>query len=177
MTAAATRIVEPGTPRAGVSGDLRLGGCRGFSLLEVLVVMLVMGLAASVVMLTAPDGARNLDNEADALTRRLIEARDTALIRNRPVEVTISDAGVNSRIRTRFDWTPTTGDAPLTWVENTSVSASVLGRNRTLPVSVIFDSTGLSEPLLLTLYRNGRSAAVQVDGSGNIARMEISNAR
>lgn len=59
---------------------------RGFTLLELLVVMAVVGIALGVVSFNAmPNGQQVLQNDAQRIALLLQLARDEAIVRNRPI--------------------------------------------------------------------------------------------
>jgi general secretion pathway protein H len=64
---------------------------RGFTLLEMLIVLVVMGLALGLVLAHGPMRSRTLDTRAAAagVARMLREARGEAIAENRPVQVVV----------------------------------------------------------------------------------------
>ncbi len=148
--------------RFGVTPDD--GTERGFSLVEMLIVLLIIGLATSMVMLTTGSGAPGLRLEADRFASRLTAARDMALVRNTPVRVDISEDGYHVLARTRAGWREIEPLAP--WQEGTSVSHSS-GR---LPAMLAFDNTGMAESASLSFFRGDTTETVRIDSAGNISR-------
>ncbi len=139
----------------------------GFSLMEVMVTLFIVGLASAIVVMTAPPGAPSLDREADHLATRLSNARDLALIENRAVLFDITDQGYTQRIRTFAGWTtPANMPASSPWEAGTSVTLPT-GR---LPAAIMFDAIGLTEPTSITLIRDGRTERITIDGAGNVTR-------
>ena len=139
----------------------------GFSLVEVLVVMLVIGLISSVVLLNGGPAGPNLAQEADRFAARLAEARDLALIRNRPVLVEVTPDGYTLRQQSDAGWAPAGRDDARFWEDGATIDAG----GRRLPLAIVFDPTGMSEAIDLTLYRNGGSETVELDGAGGVRRM------
>lgn len=141
-------------------------GQAGFSLVEMLVVLVVVGLVSSVVLLNARPSRPGLAEEADRFARTLAEARDTALIGNRPVLVEVTPDGHALRRRTGDGWSqPASGEA-VSW----ETGASVQAEGRRFPLAILFDPMGLSDALTLTIYRDGRSETVELDGTGSVRR-------
>src|SRR5690606_27788478 len=85
-----------GRGRGGKRGHRQLAmTCRraaGFTLVELLVVVAVIGLASTAVVLTLPDGEATLQRQADAFGLHLRRAREEAIIGGRTVQVG-ADAG------------------------------------------------------------------------------------
>ncbi|MBJ6982803.1 GspH/FimT family pseudopilin [Luteimonas sp. MC1572] len=139
---------------------------HGFTLVELIVGLAVIGLAGAAVALTLPPGEDVLVAEADAFGARLAHARDEAILGMRSIEVGATAHGYEFR-RRRFDgWQPLDGKGFTTvaWRPGTRPLLPQ-GHDR---ASVRFDPTGASEPVTLVLQREGRSARIKVDGSGGI---------
>jgi general secretion pathway protein H len=137
----------------------------GFSLIEMLVALAIMALAAGLVVMTAPGPSGRLADETDALIRSLATARDLALVENRAVTVEITETGYETRIARRLGAPETR--ASVNWRADTTVA---IGDGR-LPTAVTFDSIGLTEPVRITLFRDGAKDGVILDGSGRIGRL------
>ncbi len=132
-----------------------------------MVTLMIVGLASALVVLTAPPGAPSLDKEADRLATRLAAARDLALIENRTVLIDLTDEGYAQRIRSFNGWiTPANTPALSQWEAGTTVSHPS-GR---LPAAITFDAIGLTEPTKLTLIRDGRTAAIDINAAGLVTR-------
>lgn len=76
----------------------------GFTLLEVLAVLVITALASTVVLLTLPDTQRTLPDQADALATALSHARDEAILSLRMTEVVLSAGGYAFRRQARERW-------------------------------------------------------------------------
>ena len=99
------RAIERDVRVAGVAArDDDVGGVpavrhRGFSLLELLAVLVVVSLAAGLILPRLPGiGAVELRAAADALALRLSAARERAIVEGRPVHVDLGD-GLPSGVR------------------------------------------------------------------------------
>jgi len=137
----------------------------GFSLIEVMVVLAIISLAAGLVVVSAQGRSGQLAQETDRLIRSLMAARDLALIENRLVMVEVSDTGYATRVASRVG-PPREIDQTL-WNPATTV-ASGDGR---LPAVIVFDSVGLTEAASFTLFSANARDGVTIAPSGKIARI------
>lgn len=135
----------------------------GFTLVELLMTVAIIGLAAGAVVLSVPDPRPSVAEEAERFAARLSRAGEEAVLTNRPVAVEATAAGYGFSTFDGSEWSPLT-DGPFgveSWREGVSVSP-------TGPVRVVFDPTGVAEPATITLGRDGRAARVAVDGAGEV---------
>ncbi|MCA1661789.1 MAG: GspH/FimT family pseudopilin [Novosphingobium sp.] len=149
---------------------------NGFSLIELMVVLFVIGLLASVVVLSLPDEGRALRDEAERFAARTVAARDAAISGARPVAVVVGRAGYYFEQRRDGRWQPLEpGRFGLVgWKPGTS--ASVVGgageavagaapeRQR-----VVFDPVGLaSSEARVRLAHGSRALVVSVARDGTV---------
>ncbi len=134
----------------------------GFTLVEVMVVVTIMGLAASFVVLTAPGSGPSLAREADRLGARLARARQEAVLTNRTVEARVTAAGYDFDIVSAGARTPLDGGvwATQAWSAGTRAPGA--------PLRIAFDPTGQSQPVEVDLARNDQHISVTVDAAGNV---------
>ncbi len=132
----------------------------GFTLVELMVVLVIVGLAAAAVVLAMPEAGGSLAGEADRFAARAKAARDTAILESRAVALQIGRGGYDVARREGGAWrTQTHYD----WAERTV--PDVGGSSE---ASIRFDSTGFSEPARVTLRRGEDRAAIDVTGDGGI---------
>ena len=83
----------------------------GFTLLELLVVMVIAGVMLGVVSFNAmPSAHQALENEAKRIALLLQLARDEAIVRNGPVAFEADAEKYRFLQRTNNNWTPLTND-------------------------------------------------------------------
>ena len=128
---------------------------QGFTLVELMVVIVIIGLAASVVVLAMPDPGGGVAAEAERFAARAKAARDMAIVEARPAMLSVDGAGYQVSRRLRGEWRP--GER-YEWQAGTAAAG---GATR-------FDSTGLAQPATLVLSRSGRQARVEIRGDGTV---------
>ena len=138
----------------------------GFTLIEMLVVLAILGVAAGAVLLTAPDSRRALIDEAERFAAGLERAKEEAVLTTRTVDVQITPEGyafgVTSRgLRRPLDQRPF---GSVTWSEDTT---AVLSRSDQRS-RIAFDSTGIATPIAVDLYRSDGHVRVRVDMAGSV---------
>lgn len=149
------RMASPSTIRdSGFTPSWRSAE-HGFTLVEMMVVLVILALAASAVVLAMPDAGGSLQSEAERFAARAKAARDGAIIESRAASLDVNAAGYDLSRRTDGRWQAPTH---YEWVAGTTVEG---GRTR-------FDSTGLADPLYVTLRRGDRRVAVEIRGDGTI---------
>lgn len=138
----------------------------GFTLIEMLVVLTILGIAAGAVLLTAPDSRRTLIDEAERFAAGLERAKEEAVLTNRTVDVQITPEGyafgVTSRgLRRPLDQRPF---GSVTWSEDTTAVLSQSDQRS----RIAFDSTGIATPIAVDLYRSDGHVRVRVDMAGSV---------
>lgn len=135
----------------------------GFTLVELLMTVAIIGLAAGAVVLSVPDPRPSVAEDAERFAARLTRAGEEAVLTNRPVAVEATAEGYGFSTFDGLDWSPLTEGpfGPESWGEGVSVSP-------TGPVRVVFDPTGVAEPATVILGRDGRTSRIAVDGAGEV---------
>ncbi len=132
----------------------------GFTLVELLVVLVIIGLASAVVVLAIPDPEGSLQTEAERFAARAKAARDLAIVQSRPALLRIEADGYSVARRSDGAWQEA---ERYDWAEGTEVEAS--GGEGT---QSRFDSTGLAQPLNVTLRRRDRQVAIAIGEDGSV---------
>lgn len=136
----------------------------GFTLVEVMVVVTLIGLVAGLAVLAVPDGRPSVSLEAERFGARLQRAREEAVLTNRPVEVEVTPSGYGFRVREATGWRPLV-EGPfgaVAWEEGAAV------HDEQRAGAVVFDPAGGATPAAFRLTRDGRSVRVLVDPAGNV---------
>ncbi|MDX5330340.1 MAG: GspH/FimT family pseudopilin [Caulobacteraceae bacterium] len=139
---------------------------RGFTLVELMVVLVIVGLLGSMVALTLPDGSGALREDAETLAVRLQRAREEALLTNRAVEVRVTAQGYDFRVLRRGAWEPLEDGpfAAVTWRDG----VAPLAESSAEPTIARFEPTGAAAPVAFRLGRESLQTTVSVDGAGEV---------
>ncbi|WP_235973865.1 prepilin-type N-terminal cleavage/methylation domain-containing protein [Parasphingopyxis marina] len=139
----------------------------GFTLTELMVVLVIIGLLASTVVLTMPDPRGRLVDEGEAFAARARAAQEAAVAEMRDTALWVSPAGYGFERHDGERWAamerPPFQDRQ--WPEGTQVTVAQQDGERT---RAIFDATGLTDPLDLTLARDGQQIGVTIGADGTI---------
>ncbi|HEY5724112.1 MAG TPA: GspH/FimT family pseudopilin [Allosphingosinicella sp.] len=161
----ASRSPSPGFGRGrnGFTSSWR-SAVHGFTLVELLIVLAIIGLMSALVVLAIPDPRGTLAAEAERFAARTRAAQERAVMDNRPVAVRLDSAGYGFEWREEGEWRPI-ARRPFEdrkWIEGTSVELD--GKSE----RIAFDSTGFAEPAEILLARGGERVAVEVADGGKV---------
>jgi general secretion pathway protein H len=145
---------------------------RGFTLVELMVVMVIIGVTLGLVSLNAiPSPQQNLQNEAQRLALLLQLARDEAIVRNRLVAFEADNQRYRFIVRNDTRWDPVTQDDLLR--ERPFKNAPVVllleppGAGAANPLRITFGREPVDKPFVLTLASGDSSVAIRADGIGH----------
>jgi len=150
----------------------RRRAASGFTLLELLIVMVIAGILIGLVSLNAmPSEKKALENDAQRIALLLQLARDEAIVRNRPVAFEAQPDRYRFLVRDASAWKPITQDDMLR--ERRFQRAPVAlaldppAAGEGYPLRIVFGREPVDRPFTLTLAAGGVRATVQADGVGN----------
>lgn len=138
---------------------------KGFTLVEMLIVVFILGLASAAVVLMLPASGGTLRSDAERLAARVAAARDHAVLEAEPVAIWTRPSGYGFEKREAGTWHPH-GDPAF--------------RDRTLDRGVriaqgsvkriYFDPTGMpSQATDIALVSDNGRAVVRISASGEVA--------
>ena len=113
---------------------------RGFTLVELMVVIFIIGIASAAIVMTVRSPERNVRDEAERFAARVAALRDNAILQSRTMSVTVRPSGYAFEARKNGVWVALE-DAPFSstdWQRGTSVEMAGVRQLR-----VAFDSTGI----------------------------------
>lgn len=140
---------------------------RGFTLIELMIVLTIFALASVVVVMVIPDPRGRVRDDAEHFASRIRAAHDAAIIDARPVSIWVTPGGYGFDERAGGRW-QAMGDKALRvaqWGKGVqAVTTAANGRDR-----VVFDPTGMTDqPLLVELRRDGQSERVSIGINGAV---------
>jgi general secretion pathway protein H len=144
----------------------------GFTLLELLVVMVIAGLTLGMVSFNAmPSERKILQNESQRIAILLQMARDEAIVRNRPIAFQVDGQGYRFLIREENVWSALTQDDLLRerQFQHPPLTVSIDSANSTPEqvMRVVFGREPVDRPFVLTLATGDSRASIRADGIGH----------
>ncbi len=148
-------------------------GEAGFTLIEALMALLIVGLLAGAVALSAPAPDARARSAAQTLAARMTLAGDESVMRNRTVGLMMTDAGYGFATLEAEGWQPVDGPTPLSFrvwpagvsgrVVQTSGIAGGVDRGDIL---ARFDVMGAATPLRVRVDGGAGAWIVALDAGG-----------
>jgi general secretion pathway protein H len=139
----------------------------GFTLVELMVVLTIIGFISAAVVLAIPDPRGRVVEDADRFAARVAAARDEAVVTSRPMGVWVSAAGYGFQRREGRTWVPME-DKPFVTANWKAGTRALVGKDGRQQIG--FDGTGLpTDPMTVTLAREGERISVTVDMAGKVA--------
>jgi len=149
----------------------RLRSC-GFTLLELLVVLVIVGITLGAVSLKAmPSERQILQNDAQRIALLMQMARDEAILRNRPIAIEADTERYRFQYFEENDWHILKDDDLLREREfkhppvSLTISPPVADQSSTL--RIVFGREPVSVPFTLTLTAENVQARILSDGIGH----------
>ena len=145
---------------------------RGFTLVEVMVVLVIIGIVLGMVTLNAiPSPRQNLQGEAQRLALLLQLARDEAIVRNRLVTFEANSERYRFLVRNENHWDPVTQDDLLRERDFKVSPLSLLldppGAGSADPLRITFGREPVDKPFVLTMAIGEDRVAIRADGIGH----------
>jgi general secretion pathway protein H len=145
---------------------------NGFSLLELLVVMVIVGITLGAVSLNAiPNERQVLQNDAQRIALLLQLARDEAIVRNRPIAFEAEADRYRFLLFEANNWQVLMQDDMFREREfkrsPVSFSISPPQAEQTIPFRIIFGREPVGIPFVLTLAVGDAQVAIRADGIGH----------
>ena len=139
---------------------------RGFTLVELMVVIFLIGLASAAVVMTARSPGGGARDEAEQLAARVAALRDQAILQSRTMAVWVRPSGYGFETRSAGVWQPLS-EAPFAstdWRRGTEVQ--IIGARQT---RIAFDSTGLpSTATSIGVKRGDALVTVTLSATGDV---------
>ncbi|MGB7480546.1 MAG: GspH/FimT family pseudopilin [Burkholderiaceae bacterium] len=144
---------------------------RGFTLLELLVVLVIVGLTLGAVSFNAVSSPHQvLQNEAQRIALLMQLARDEAIVRNRPIAFEAAGDGYRFVMRDGNAWKPVDQDDMLRprSFQRPPVRLSITpATSADNPLRIVFGREPVDKPFVLTLAADGGTIAIRADGIGH----------
>lgn len=145
---------------------------RGFTLLELLIVIVIAGITLGLVSFNAiPSERQVLQNEAQRIALLLQLARDEAIVRNRPIAFEADGQQYRFLIRNDKEWEPVTQNDLLRErdFKRAPVGLAITppSAGQTNPLRIVFGREPVDRPFTLTMASGELRANIHADGVGH----------
>ncbi len=144
----------------------------GFTLLELMVVMAIIGLMMGVVSFNAmPSERQQLQREAERIALLLQSARDEAIVRNRQIMFEAEGQSYHFRMRDNGQWVAIPRDDLLKdrAFERPNIRLTMQPAPQDGSSRIIFGREPVDKPFVLTLSSGEVFAAIHADGIGHFS--------
>jgi general secretion pathway protein H len=138
----------------------------GFTLVELMVVLFLIGMAAATVVIALPRAGGDLGEQAARFAARAAALRDRAVVTGAPAGLWASATGYGFERYTAQGWEPLRDHhiPPADWPRGTLVRVDGQPQGR-----IAFDRLGLPDrALTIDLTQRGERAQIHIDAAGEI---------
>jgi general secretion pathway protein H len=151
--------------RISATGNDPLTRERGFTLVELMVVLSIIAVATTAVLFALPDPGRGLRDSAERFAAQAATVRDAAVMGASPMAIRFDAHGYHFEHYADGGWLATNAKPfrPVEWPDNVVARIAPEGTAR-----IRFDSTGLTDPTTLLLTASGARAKVMIDAGGEV---------
>ncbi|MEL6753318.1 MAG: type II secretion system minor pseudopilin GspH [Pseudomonadota bacterium] len=172
-----SKATRPTSRRPEPAASIRTSDA-GFSMVELMVVVFIIGLVASFIVLSAPAPRDELEQEAQRVSALLQQAADEALVSGQPYGIRLEGRTLQVVRLNAGVWQGVTGaqialssDHALNLVSETDPVAG-----DSAP-AIWFDPSGMAQPATMELSDTRDRLALSVSVSGEVTLMEAVDAR
>lgn len=151
----------------------------GFTLVEAMTALMIVGLMAGAVVLMAPGRDDVAREAADQLAARLMQASDESVLADKPIALVISNEGYGFMRLEENGWLRLQETGALSyraWPRDAEgrVESSAFAQDEEDGRVAVFDPLGGATPARIVVTANGAAWRVAVDGVGDVdvARVE-----
>jgi general secretion pathway protein H len=168
------------TSATGKTEHVVLRGEAGYTLVEALTTLVIVGLVASAVMILAPGPDRTTGRFAEGMAARIAAASEESIIVNRPLGLFVTAEGYGFALLEATGWRQSAPASPLAfrpWPDGVAASVERAGAedaSREDGLAARFDALGGATPARIVLSGDGVRWIVTIDGQG---RAHVERAR
>lgn len=139
---------------------------NGFTLVELMVVLFLIGLAATAVVMTVGATSRNAGSQAEQFAARVAALRDRAVVESRSFAFWVRPSGYGFEKREGGLWQPIDAKPFQTTDWRAPLSANMQGAG---VIRIAFDANGLpSAPMDMTLSGGATPLQIKLDAAGSV---------
>jgi general secretion pathway protein H len=138
---------------------------NGFTLVELLTAVVILGLCGAMAVLAMPESRPSLGAQAAALAGAVAQGRDEAVLTNRPARLAIDASGYSIRLGD--------GESPALvqgqWIAGDQVVITGADGVALPSATLNLDSTGVADPATVRLARADQRLVVRIDQSAQVS--------
>lgn len=141
-------------------------GQTGFTLIEMMVVLVILGLASAAVVMAIPPSGGRVRDEGERLAARILAVRDDAILAGRSTRMVIERNGYIAERRTQGRWQSYGGKGFGEVAFPAGIAAATGDTGR---VIVTFDATGgVAEPATIDIAKDAVAVRIDIPANGTV---------